>query len=146
MAKTYKPKSGKYAGKRFKSYTTYRNRLAKDKGYKSYADERNKKAQAKGYKNYWEERKIHGSEEFKYRRSIFAQFAGKDRAKKEADTFDRLYARVLADREDMSPDGPLADFLDYIGVRPKRIYRDIRVGDTDQYAAVGGYDVGDIVA
>lgn len=138
---SYKPKSGKYKGKRFKSYTSYRNRLARDKGYKSYSDERNKKAQAKGYKNYWEERKVHSSEEFKFRAKIFKEFKGSAQAKKEADTFDKLYAAVLADRDNFDPDGPLAQFLDYIGVRPKKIYRDVRVGDTDQYAS---FDAGDI--
>jgi len=142
--KAYKPSSGKYAGKRFKSYTHYRNRSARDRGFKSYSDERNKKAQEKGYKNYWQERSVHKTSEFKYRRRIYTEFAGAKSARKEADTFDRLYALVLANPDDMDPDGPLANFLDFIGVRPKRLYRDIRVGDTDQYAAVGGYDVGDI--
>ncbi len=132
MAKSYKPKTGQFAGKRFKSYSAYRNRLSKAKGFKSYYDERNKKAQEKGYKNYWEIRKVHKSNEYKFRKKLFEDFYGKAGAKKEADTFDKLYAAANANRDDMSPDGPLARFLDFIGVRPRKLYKDIRVGDTDQ--------------
>ena len=137
----YKPKRGKYAGKRFVTYTAYRNKLAKDKGYKSYSDQRNTQAKEKGYASYWDERKTKATKEYRERKLQYLANMGIENApsRRGYRKFDQLYNAVRKDRmatnghERVDYDGPLAQFLDFIGVRrfDEYGYGDIGVYEDD---------------
>jgi hypothetical protein len=126
----YTPRSGDYHGQTFRSEYAYRNQLAQDRGFRSY----------------WELRKYHGGkvhdvtvgfwhdEPVKGTYNFYLQewLANLDHRPKpwERAKFDILYNAAKKEGWSKDPQGSLAKFLDYIGIRPLEKYRGIAVGDT----------------
>ncbi len=126
----YTPKTGDYHGQTFGSEYQYRNRLAKDRGFPSYWQQRKYHAGRihSIEVGFWNAEKQEGTYNF-YHKTWLAGLDHRPRSW-EAAKFDVFYNATKASDWNTAPNGELAIFLDYIGVRPLGKYRQWSVGDT----------------
>ena len=126
----YTPRRGDYHGQNFRSEYDYRNRLARDRGYYSYWEQR--KFHAGKVHDvevaFWNGERVQGTYNF-YLQEWLSRLDHRPRPWERA-KFDTLYNAARKDGWSKDPTGPLALFLDFIGIRPLERYRGIQVGDT----------------
>jgi hypothetical protein len=126
----YSPKRGDYHGQVFRSQYDYRNTVAKGRGFASYWEERkyhSGKVRFVG-PNFWSGEQDEGA----YNTYLKLWLDNLDHKPKpwERAGFDIRYNVAKKSGWSREPNGPLAIFLDYIGIRPLEKYRGIAPGDT----------------